>query len=555
MGKILVIDDEEIIRIRLRDLLALDGHQAFAAGSGTEGLELFARERPDIVVVDLRMPGMDGLEVLRNIKQTSERTEVIILTGHGGVETAIDAMKQGAFSYLQKPLEYDELAIDIKRIYEKISLNEKVEKYVRDLEKTIRERDTELEHRLKAENDLREANKVAEAANKAKSIFLANMSHEIRTPLNGIVGFCELLLDTELTALQRSYAEPLRSCGTALLMIVNDILDISKIEANKLDIEKIEFDIRSILSDLLDVFSLHAREKGLVVEFHINPKVPSLLIGDPGRLRQVISNLLSNAIKFTEKGSVSLHVELENEIDTKVILKITIHDTGIGISAKNIPMLFSPFEQGDKSTTRRFGGTGLGLAISRQLVEKMGGQIEIESKEGHGSTFWFTVELVKTIEKNTKVLMDNAVKTESNSTTEVKKSDVHILVAEDNPLNQTVVIAVLKKLGYSADVVSNGAEAVKVLQNITYHMVLMDCQMPEMDGYTATRHIREAASDVLNPQIPIIAMTASATPEDREACLKAGMNDYLSKPVMREKLEKAIEHWLNLKEEKNVLGK
>jgi CheY-like chemotaxis protein len=561
MGKILVIDDEEIIRIRLKDLLVLDDYEAFAAGSGTEGLELFARERPDIVIVDLRMPDMDGLEVLRRIKAASEHTEVIIVTGHGGVETAIEAMKMGAFSYLQKPLEYDELLIEINRIYEKIALTNKVERYVHDLERAVGERDIELENRRKAEENLREAIKVAESANKAKSMFLAHMSHEIRTPLHGIIGFAELLNSTALTSEQRFHLDRVHSCGATLLTIVNDILDFSKIESNKITLEEFEFDLLATLGELERVLSIRASQKKLTLTIAVKPNIPTMISGDPFRLRQIVFNLMANALKFTEAGSVSLDVGLDKEDDISVTLRFVIRDTGIGIAPEYIPTLFSPFEQGDKSTTRKFGGTGLGLVISKQLTEKMGGQIGVESTLGQGSTFWFTVHLNKklvskdqtvagTLPEFAVVSIDNTMVAQKPITmpavADSPKTAKHILVAEDNPDNQTLVLAFLKKLGYTADVVCNGLEAIKTLETKSYDLIVMDCQMPEMDGFTATCRIREAGSNVLNPQIPIVAMTASASKEDREACLKAGMNDYLSKPVSSKKLGETLKHWLFL---------
>jgi len=392
----------------------------------------------------------------------------------------------------------------------------------------------DVTERKQVEEAVKKARDIALASASAKSEFLANMSHELRTPMNGIIGMTELVLDTELSREQREYLELAKQSADALLLLLNDILDFSKIEAGRLEFESAEFDLAELVHSTVRTFSLPASRKGIDLVCTIEPDLPLWLRGDPGRLRQVIVNLVGNAIKFTECGEIKVMVQSDGPVGTTpegMKLHVTVHDTGIGIAADKIGIIFDSFSQADGSTTRKYGGTGLGLAISKQIIELMGGTIWVESAVGSGSSFHFAVSLPpgrNLPEQGDPILLrdaaDSAVPAESSG------GIVRILLAEDNPVNQLLAQRVLEKHGYRVTAVGNGSEAVAAYRTTYFDLLLMDVQMPEMDGFEATAVIRDEERGT-GRHVPIIAMTAHAMKGDRERCLAAGMDDYITKPL------------------------
>ncbi len=678
--KVLIVDDEESLRILLMSTLKRAGFSSKEVESAELALELLATESFDLVISDIAMPGMDGVELLRRIKSSSPQLDVIIMTGYRSEYSYVDIMNAGASDYVSKPFNLNSILARINRIAREM-------KHLIDLKKTNQELCMAIERANVLARESKEASK-------AKTFFLASMSHEIRTPLNGIVGYSDMLMDTPLNDEQRSFLKHSRFSCDALLSVVNDILDFSKVEAGRLKLENIGFDPEVLCFDALDVVRTKVDESVVELQVSVADSVPGLVLGDPHRFRQVLLNLLSNAVKFTQKGMIKLGIDSKQTKLDHCCLTISVKDSGIGIANDQLNKIFKPFIQSEDDITNRYGGTGLGLAISKNIANKMQGDIWVESKKNEGSTFYFTscfdvmenkqVNRVQPAQlKGKKVLLctvsDNAYKILSHELSfcdadvshvhledidlflkdnhsfdigivdfgssdkkmiqglidkkvstwtakngfdflacsipasgiadsfskagfkgflskpvprrklfdmvayiigiknveievekdesqivtshllnENKKHSVSILLVEDNPVNQRMTKLMLTKAGYKIDIAADGKEAVDKFTATpdAYDLVLMDINMPIMNGFEATQLIRdfELKNEVLG-RIPILALTANVLDDFRQKCVDAQMDDFLTKPIKRDVVFTAIRKWVDHKRSQKNLQK
>ncbi len=516
--KILIVDDKLENLVALESVLRDFDVEFIRALSGNQALALTLKNEFALGIIDIQMPEMDGyetVELIHNDPNIHYFPVIFVSAIHKDEFYIIKGIESGAVDFISKPIVPPVLKGKVK-VFLDLYEQRKLLQYSND--------------------ELKAAKEEAERNSFLKSLFLATMSHEIRTPMNGIIGVTDLLKHTTLSDEQKDLINIITVSGNNLLTIINDILDFSKIEAGQINLEKIRFNLRKVIDEIIKILTLKAKDHNNKLLTEINERVPTYVIGDPLRLKQIIMNLVNNAIKFTKNGEVKIILDLLSEKNDKVKVKFDISDNGIGISNEGKKRLFKSFSQISESTHRKYGGTGLGLAISKNLTELMDGEIGVESIEGSGSTFWFTATF-----NTADVVHEPETESTLKEKQQVKKDQkLNILLVEDNKINQKVAMATLKPFGHEVEIADNGQIAVDMLKQHNFDIILMDIQMPVMDGLTATRMIREMEGENQQSGTKIIALTANAMKEDQEKCYSAGMDDFISKPFKRQDIERIL---------------
>jgi len=538
--KILIVDDYVENLFALEVILSDKNYLCVRASSGMEALEILNRDQDfAIVLMDVQMPKMDGFETVELIRQNEKLKLIPIIFLTASMDSSVQVFKgyqAGAVDYMIKPFSPEILNAKVavfvdlyKKTHELLVQKEQMEMLNSDVAaqkriekelieaKALAELATSIaeEAKVTAEN----ATRKAENAVKAKQQFLSNMSHEIRTPMNAIIGFTTVLLKTNLSSKQKEYLSAIKMSGDALIVIINDILDLAKVDAGKMTFEQTPFKMTLSISAILHLFETEIQEKNLELVKDFDNKIPDVLLGDSVRLHQIIINLVNNAVKFTTKGKITVSVRLLSEDEANACIEFTVTDTGIGIAENKLSTIFENFQQASSGTSRLFGGTGLGLAIVKQLVESQGGNIRVKSKIDEGSTFSFSLSFQKT---------EDVAELESEIVPlDTKMKNIKVLIVEDMALNQLLIKTLLDDFGFKHDIADNGKIAIERLKNKSYDIILMDLHMPEMNGFEATEYIR----NTMNLKIPIIALTADVTTVDLAKCKAIGINDYLAKPI------------------------